>query len=154
MYSENSVVINRPIDEVFEVATCLKRCVVWRSALFKSTQTSAGAVGRGTSFKQEWQHLGVPWESEGVITVYREPYRYAYQVSSDLFSYEVGYDFKEKEEGTELTVRVTAPELSEDLKAEMPELLFETVTTGDWANELAKLKEMLEQETDMWALMD
>jgi uncharacterized protein YndB with AHSA1/START domain len=48
---EQSVEINRPVEEVFAYATDIKNWPKWHETLLKAEQTSAGELGVGTTFK-------------------------------------------------------------------------------------------------------
>ena len=106
MFVENSVVIDRPIEEVFEVATCLRRAVVWRNALISSVQTSAGPVGVGTTFEQELRFMGKSRRNTAVITAYEPPCLFVYQHVEGLSDYEARFFFEAAGGRTRFTVRL------------------------------------------------
>jgi uncharacterized protein YndB with AHSA1/START domain len=63
---EASVVINRPIDEVFAYMTDVGSWSQWNSGILEAEQTSEGSVGVGTTFQGVSQFLGQrgEWTSE------------------------------------------------------------------------------------------
>jgi hypothetical protein len=153
MATQYSVVINRPSAEVFEVATCTRRCVVWRNALFKSAPDTDEPVGVGTTFKQEWLHYGTPWKSDLVVTGYDPPHRFAYKGKS-LFEYDAEYLFEPQAEGTQLTVRISAPDFPEEFKSRIPDNRWESFTHTDWDKDLYTLKVLLEGNKDLWQFIE
>ncbi len=54
---EHSVVINRPIEQVFEYVTNIENAPKWKSRLLEVTRTSEGPVGVGTTTTHVGQFL-------------------------------------------------------------------------------------------------
>jgi hypothetical protein len=153
MSTQYSIAINRPITEVFDVATCLRRCVVWRNALFKSAPETDEPVGVGTTAKQEWLHFGTPWSADLVVTAYDPPHRFGYKGKS-LFEYDAEYLFETAGEGTQLTVTIMAPEFPEEFKSRIPGGQWESFTHIDWEKDLTTLKVLMEGDKDLWEFLD
>ena len=152
MRMEHSVVIERPIDEVFELATCLRRCVVWRSALLTSTKTSDGPVGVGTTFDQEVRLLGKTRTNTAVITEYKPPRRFVYRHVSGMSDYEARFLFEPAGNGTRFTVDLEGDPTSLWLKM-IPESLTVKQVRNTIAAEMETLKAMMESEVDMEAAL-
>ena len=152
MKMEHSVVIERPIDEVFELATCLRRCVVWRSALLTSTKTSDGPVGVGTTFDQEVRMLGKSRINTAVITEYQPPRRFVYKHVSGLSAYEARFLFEPEGNGTRFTVDLEGEPASLWLKM-VPESLVLRQIRDTITAEMDTLKMMMENEVDLEAAL-
>lgn len=61
-----SIIINKPVDEVFAYVTDVKTWPRWESGLLKAEQTSDGPLNVGTTFRGTNQVLGqrMEWISE------------------------------------------------------------------------------------------
>lgn len=155
MLVEHSVVINRPTEEVFDVATCLRRCVVWRSALLSSTKTSDGPVGVGTTFEQEVHGLGKTYRNTAVITDYEPPHRFAYKRLTgpdDGSDYQARFAFEQEGEGTRYTVSVEGESPGGWLRI-LPTSLLRQWVHNSIAQEMDTLKAMMENGVDLEAAL-
>lgn len=107
MLFETSIVIQRPIAEVFKIATCRDRCVVWQSSLLSSIQTEKTADVVGTIFEQETAFLGKHYKNRSVVTVNEPPHRFAFEEVEGPFGYQAEFRFAPTtEDGTTFSVRV------------------------------------------------
>ncbi len=152
MVIEKSVVIERPIDEVFEVATCLRRCVVWRSALLASAKVSDGPVGVGTTFEQEVRLLGTSRTNTAVITAYEPPSLFAYEHVRGLNAYHAQFVFAPQGRGTRFTVRLEGEALPAWLRV-LPQSLLVNRVEHTIAEEMKTLKMMMESGVDLEAAL-
>ncbi|MFQ5945566.1 MAG: SRPBCC family protein [Anaerolineae bacterium] len=66
--NEHSVVINRPIDEVFAYVDDPDTAPQWQGSVLESRQTSEGPVGVGTTGEVVVQFLGRRFESTWEVT--------------------------------------------------------------------------------------
>ena len=82
---EASVVINRPIDEVFTFATTPHNAPQWQSGVLEATQTSPGPVGVGTTLHYVMKFLGRRLDIQSVITVYTPHRQAAFEQTSGPF---------------------------------------------------------------------
>ncbi len=100
---EMIVAINRPISEVFAFVADGAKAPQWQSEVVAARQTSAGAIGVGTTYRAVRAHLRQEIESTVEITEY-EPYR---KVSFASTSGEVvcmdSYAFQSVGSGTRVT---------------------------------------------------
>jgi uncharacterized membrane protein len=55
---EHSVVIDRPVEEVFAYVTDANNDPLWQSSILESEQTSEGVVGVGTTYRIVTKFLG------------------------------------------------------------------------------------------------
>lgn len=152
MKVEHSVVIERPIDEVFDVATCLRRCVVWRSALLASGKTSDGPVGVGTTFDQDVRILGMTRTNTAVITAYDPPRLFAYEHVKGLAAYQARFTFEPEGAGTRFTVTVEGEPYASWLKI-LPLSLMLRQVENTITSEMETLKTMMENEVDLEAAL-
>ncbi len=70
---EESVTINRPVEDVFTYATDIKSWPQWHESIVEAEQTSEGPVGVGTTFKAKAHMEGRTMEFTGKMTEY-DPY--------------------------------------------------------------------------------
>jgi hypothetical protein len=148
----HSVVIERPIDEVFELATCLRRCVVWRSALLASAKTSEGPVGVGTTFDQQVRVLGMTRTNTAVVTAYDPPRLFAYEHQKGLSAYQAEFTFEPVDGGTRFNVRVEGEVLAAWLRL-MPQALLVRWVRDTIVQEMDTLKMMMESDVDLEAAL-
>jgi uncharacterized membrane protein len=65
---EESVIINRPVEEVFAYTTDISRFPEWSVLVQESEKVSDGPVGLGTTLRTAIQFLGRKFVSEQVVT--------------------------------------------------------------------------------------
>ena len=71
---EESVEINRAVEEVFAYATEIKNWPKWHETILEAEQTSAGDLGVGTTFRGKGSMEGRTAEFTGKMTEY-DPYK-------------------------------------------------------------------------------
>ncbi len=103
-----SIVINRPIAEVFDVATCQERCVIWRGPIISTARTSTGPVGVGSTYSHQVKFLGITVEAAPTITVWEPPYRAEFENKIGLVTYHSTFVCEEVDGGTKLTTTIRA----------------------------------------------
>jgi hypothetical protein len=74
---KGAIVINRPVDEVFDFVADERNEPRYNPRLRHAEQTSAGPIGRGTQFRAETSMLGRPVPMTIQITAYDRPRRLA-----------------------------------------------------------------------------
>ncbi len=136
-----SIVINRPIEEVFGALTNLENDIRWRSEWVETRNTSGGAPGVGATFCLTGEFLG-----RRVPTVYEvieyEPNRSAaWKTVSGPLPLTFQRTFERVEDGTRFTIRYEA-EVRGFFKLVMP-LLARTVERQQ-EGDLRKVKELME----------
>ena len=82
---EFSVTINRPAAEVFKVLTDFNSYKKWQAGVIESTVLSAGAMGVGTKYRFVSEFMGQKIESEGEVTAYESPSKYAWKSTKGPF---------------------------------------------------------------------
>ena len=103
--AEASVVINRPVEEVFAFASNPENEPQWSTGILESKQTSAGAMGVGTTLQGVSHLLGrrIEWSSE--VTEYERNRKIRYKASlPPPLSLEQTLIFEPVEGGTRVTI--------------------------------------------------
>src|SRR5262249_37336533 len=89
-----TVQIDRPVAEVFAFVAEPANFPRWAGALVKeSSQTSAGPVGVGTTFRQVNMLMGRRFVSEMRVVTYDPPCRYEYVTTSGPIRFAGHYSF-------------------------------------------------------------
>ena len=101
---EASVVINRPIDEVFAYMTDVGSWSQWNSGILEAEQTSEGPVGVGTTFQGVSQFLGQRGEWTSEVTEYEPNKKIKQKVNQGPMSIEQSLTFEPVEGGTRFTM--------------------------------------------------
>lgn len=141
----HNILINRPIEEVFDVATCQERCVVWRGPIVATQKTSDGPAGVGSTYQHKIKFLGITVEAAPVITAWEPPYRAAFANRSGPISYDSTFTLEATEQGTKLTTVIQA-EPGGAFK-HIPEKLVHKAITRQHRSDLESLKELMESQT-------
>lgn len=102
-----SIVIKRPLDEVFDLASCLIRCSVWQSGVIEADKLTDGPVGVGTTYRHQVKFLGTVAEIHPTITVWDPSRRLEYQDQTVRAPFGAVYSFEPVEGGTRFTAIVT-----------------------------------------------
>ena len=105
---ELSVVIDRPIEEVFAFATEPENEPLWQSTSLETEQTSGGPVGVGTTFRNTSKFLGRRIDSTYEVTGNEPPRRRCVRVTSGPIPGSGCYLFEPAEGGTRFTQRFEA----------------------------------------------
>jgi uncharacterized membrane protein len=79
---EESVTIDRPVEEVFAYLADIEKQPQWVSSLLESTKNSDEPTGEGTKYRQRAKILGRRFESTNEITAYQPPHVYEFQATS------------------------------------------------------------------------
>ena len=141
----HSVMINRPIEEVFDVATCQERCVVWRGPITVATKTSDGPVKVGTTYEHQVKFLGITLVARPVITVWEPPHRAEIENNAGPVTYHLTFTCESVTGGTKLTTEIKA-EIRGAFKHIVDELVHQAIMRQH-AGDLETLKQLLESET-------
>ena len=105
---ELSVVIDRPIEEVFAFATEPENEPLWQSTSLETEQTSGGPVGVGTTFRNTSKFLGRRIDSTYEVTENEPPRRQCLRITSGPIPGSGCYLFEPAEGGTRFTQRFEA----------------------------------------------
>ena len=79
---EHTVVIRRPVEEVFAFATDPNNAPLWQSTSLETQQTSEGPVDVGTTFRDTTKFLGRRIESTYELTENDPPHKQCMRITS------------------------------------------------------------------------
>ncbi|OGO71472.1 MAG: hypothetical protein A2Z49_12115 [Chloroflexi bacterium RBG_19FT_COMBO_56_12] len=101
--NEKSIIILRPIEEVFAYISDLQNAPQWQSALLESRRTTEGALGIGTQFTSVRKFMGQKMEATIEYVAYEPNHKIAFKSTSGSTPFEETYLFESTAEGTKLT---------------------------------------------------
>ncbi len=138
---EHSVVISRPVQEVFAFLTEHEHDTEWRSGLVEWKGTSEGPTQVGSTSSEVLQFLGRRMETSYEITEYEENKLIGFKTTSGPIPMEGSYSVESIEAGTKLSFKISGEpgglfKLAEPLVARTAKRQIET----DFNN----LKDLLE----------
>ena len=119
MRYETSIVINRPIEEVWDFASNPFNMPQWNITRLRILQTSPGPIGLGATFEGRLVLLGVALRRSAAITEWHPPHAYAISGSGAGFRDSFRATFERTAEGTKV-VRVNDLEPGTILKLLWP----------------------------------
>jgi uncharacterized membrane protein len=103
MKFENSVVIVRPVERVFEFVTNLQNNPIWQTDIMELEMTSENHYGLGAAYRCVNRFMGKRIESEGIVTDYKPSKICCLQITSGDFAAECNMVFETVEDGTKFT---------------------------------------------------
>ena len=138
---EISLVINRPVEEVFAFVSNAENLPRWRATTLEVTKTSPGPVGVGSAFKGRFSFLGRQFDGNFEITAHEPNRIYAGKILAGPFPLETRYTLEPIDSGTKLIfVAVGEPggffKLAEPLVVNLAKRQYEA--------DLHNLKELME----------
>ena len=141
---ESSVLINRPVAEVFAFATDWDKYPLWETEVLESHQLSAGPIGVGTTYRHVSRFMGQRLENEGIVTVYEPGRRICFKTTKSSFPFSACQTFQEENGATRATYTFEA-ELGGLLKILKPFTLRMSRKTLE--TNYARLKDILEAKS-------
>jgi carbon monoxide dehydrogenase subunit G len=100
---ETSIVINRPIEEVFAYLTDARNSRQWDSGLVDIWQTPESPVGVGTRITEVRTFLGRKFETTSEVAEYEPPTKYTRKGLEGPFPITGSLTFEPTAQGTKLT---------------------------------------------------
>ncbi len=138
---ELSIVIDRPVEEVFAFKVNVENDLNWASDATEIKKTSEGPIGVGTTFHRVGVLLGRRSESEIEITEY-DPYRkYTSKSKSGPFPFEAQWTFESVPGGTQVSL---AGEAELDGLLKLAEPVIVNTARQQFQSDLEKLKKFME----------
>jgi uncharacterized membrane protein len=139
---ERSIVIERPVDDVWRFVHDWNNDPLWQTTLRESEQLTEGSpVAIGTRVREARQFLGVRVEVAWELTEY-EPYRRSsIETASGPIPFSGSYLFESQNGGTRFTV---AGELDAHGLFKLAEPVFARMTQRELETNLGHLKDLLE----------
>jgi hypothetical protein len=148
---ERSIVIKRPIDEVFGFVHEPANDASWQTTLIESAQIDDGPLGVGTQIRERRRFLGIQVEMTKEITAYEPSRMSAFKMVAGGAPMSGEYRLEPLEAGT----RVTATGYVESRGFfKIAEPLFTSMAGRELEASLGHLKELLELGRDQLALPD
>jgi uncharacterized membrane protein len=124
-----SIIVNRPVDQVFAYVTDFNTWPRWESGLLQAEQTSEGPLNVGTTFRGTNQALGQRMEWTSEVTGYVPGKSWEQKIVSKGWSTEESLAFEPFENGTKLSLvskleiggllRLLAPFVSRKMQKQM-----------------------------------
>lgn len=136
----DSVVIDRPIDEVFAFAGDPTNDSSWATVIVESRLTSDGPLEKGATLVQVLRFLGKRLEAQCEVTEYEEAHRVAFTMEMGANKGAHERTFEAVEGGTRVTL-LTRGDSTGLFKIADP--LLKRVATRQMAADLSILKELV-----------
>ena len=144
MTIEHSVVINRPVQEVFAFIANVENNAQWQSGVLEVRKTSQGPVGVGSTGIEVRRFMGRRMEVTFEVTEYEENTKFGFKITSGPIMPMTGADmFEAAEGGTKLT-RVIEAEPGRFFR--MAELILARMARRQAEADMANLKDLLEYQ--------
>ena len=140
MNFENSVLIDRPVEQVFQYVTDFSNNSRWQTDLLDMEMTSGGNFGQGSTYRCVNRFMGQHIETEGLITEYEPDRQCSIRITTGPVIGTSNLCFEAVNGSTRFT---TAGEL--DLTFfRLAKLLVKRKIKKQLTNDMAKLKAILE----------
>jgi uncharacterized membrane protein len=136
------VIIEKPVEKVFEYATDFNKIMQWQTSLKTSHLTSSGTTQKGATYYCLNTFLGKRIETEGRITAYELNKKCSFKTTSGPIKAEHSLIFEPTSEGT----RVTAVGVADFSSFSLAKRLVARKAKKQLQNDLTKLKYILEAE--------
>ena len=140
---ETRVVINRPIDEVFEFVSDVENNPLWQSSVIEGRQTSTGPLGVGTTIITISRYLGLRIKSDWVVVEYEPNKKYVAKSISGRGQAKGTWAFVPGTNGTRVEL-VAEMRLGGLIRIGEP--ILKIVGQRETEKEFAALKELLETQ--------
>ncbi|MBZ0318811.1 MAG: SRPBCC family protein [Anaerolineae bacterium] len=138
---EDSIVINRPIEEVFAYVSDLTNAPEWQTGLIEVRKTTAEPLGIGTQFTFVRKFLGRKLEASNEFTVYKPNEIVTFKTTSGPIAVEASYLFGTELQGTRVTCKI---EMKPEGFSKLAEPLIAASVRREMSAEFAYLKDLLE----------
>lgn len=102
-----SIVIHRPLEEVFAFLSNLENNLQWRTGMIEARKISEGPIGVGTTYRMTNNFFGRHLEGEAVVTEYELNRKYS-TINKSGLPIETKRTFEPVEGGTQVTFAVKA----------------------------------------------
>ncbi|MDX2005365.1 MAG: SRPBCC family protein [Meiothermus sp.] len=140
---EDSIIIRRPITEVFAYVSDLCNAPQWQTGLLEVRKTSEGALGVGSQFTFVRKFLGQKLEASNQFTQYEPNRLISFVTNSGPVHVENSYLFEATPEGTRLTCKL---EMKPQGFSRLAEPLIAASIRREMAAEFGYLKDLLENQ--------
>jgi uncharacterized membrane protein len=141
---ERSIVISRPVDEVWEFVHDIANDRLWQTTLVESEQLTDGPMGVATRVREVRHFLGLKVELAWEVTEFEPNSRSAIKGVSGPVPLSGGYLLEPLDAGTRFTV---IGELDAHGLFKLAEPVFARITARELEANLGHLKDLLEAES-------
>ena len=141
---ERSIVISRPVDEVWEFVHDIANDRLWQTTLTESEQLTGGRMGVGTKVREVRHFLGLRIELTWEVTEFEPKRRSAIKGISGPVPLSGDYLLEPVEEGTRFSV---SGELDAHGLFKLAEPVFARITARELEANLGHLRDLLEAES-------
>ena len=138
---EQSVTINRPIEEVFAFASDLDNQARWRSGLEVAELTSDGPFGVGATYREVDRFLGRKMERSMEVTEFEPNAKCSFKSTSGPVAFSATILFEAHEGGTRVSMAADA-ELGGFFR--VAETMVVRMGRRQMESDMANLKDLLE----------
>ena len=108
MKASASLMINRPIAEVWDFVANIRNMDEWVNGVSDPAPTSEGDWGVGSAFRSDYTYAGKTHAITYVITEFDPPHRLAMRSTSGPFPFEGGAELREEKDGTRVINSIDA----------------------------------------------
>jgi carbon monoxide dehydrogenase subunit G len=136
-----SVLIERPVDEVFSFISDFENEPAWCEEVVRTQQTSEGPVGVGSTFTDHVEFMGRTMESAYAVLDYQPNESITIETSSGPVPFVATYSFEDAGGATKLAIAADA-EPGGFFKLASP--LIRRQLDKQWERNFANLKRLLE----------
>lgn len=140
MNFENSVLINLPVEKVFEFVTDFNNNAAWQTDILMMEMTSEGHFGQGSTYRCVNKFMGKRIETGGLVTEYEPDRRCCIRIASGPVTGTSSLYFVAVDGGTKFTT-VGALDLT---YFKLARLLVKRKIKQQLKNDMDKLKDVLE----------
>jgi uncharacterized membrane protein len=144
IHVERSIIINRPIDEVFTYVSDLRHSAVWQPGLEEVRKKTEGPLRVGTEFTFVRKFLGKRLESSNKFIEYEPNTRVTFVIPSGPLPGEASYLFESTPHGTKVTSKI---QMQTKGFTRLAEPLVTSTLLRDMEAGFDYLKELLENGT-------
>lgn len=138
---ETSIVIDRPVDEVFALVSNVENNPKWSAAFIEAKKTSAGPIGVGTTWRSVGKLFGQRIEQEEEYTEYEPNRKITIRSKSGPFPVQIWQTFQPVESGTRISIDGT---IEPGGFFKLAEPLFANMMKRSVEADLANLKDLME----------
>jgi uncharacterized membrane protein len=103
MKFENSVIINQPVNKVFDFVTNLNNNAKWQTDILELEMTSEGRFELGSTYRCVNRFMGKRIETEGVISNYVPNQSCSFRITSGSVNGESNFFFEAVDGATKFT---------------------------------------------------
>ena len=140
---EKSIIIQRPVEEVFNYVSNLTHSAEWQNGLTEVRQITDKPLGVGTQYALVRTFMGRKMEANNEITEFTPDVKVAFKTISGPIPLEASYQFETAEQGTKFTSKI---EMQPKGFVSLAEPLISASLQRDVEANLNVLKNMLESQ--------